>query len=62
MNRNFIIIGDSIIYGIGDYNELGWATMLKKYVVSKDSTLTCSSFVHIAGFPGATSSDILYKL
>lgn len=60
--NNYIIIGDSIVYGIGDFKTGGWATMLKKNIVSKDISKICSNYVHIAGFPGATSKDILSKL
>ena len=60
--NNYIIIGDSIVYGIGDFENGGWATMFKKYVVKKDTTKICNKFVHIVGFPGATSKDVLSKL
>lgn len=62
MNTNYIIIGDSITYGIGDFENCGWATMLKNYIVNKDDSKVCNNYVHIAGFPGATSSDILNKI
>lgn len=62
MNTNYIIIGDSITYGIGDLESSGWASMFKNYIVSKDDSKECSNYVHIAGFPGATSSDILDKI
>ena len=62
MNKNYIIIGDSITYGIGDYDTLGWATMLKKEIVNKDGTDMCSNLVHIAGFPGATSTEVLERI
>lgn len=61
MNTNYIIIGDSITYGIGDFEDGGWSTMFKKYIVNKDDSKVCNNYVHIAGFPGATSSDILEK-
>lgn len=35
---------------------------LKKYIVGKDDSKVCNNYVHIAGFPGATSSDILEKI
>lgn len=35
MNNNYIIIGDSITYGIGDLESGGWATMFKNYIVKK---------------------------
>ena len=36
--------------------------MFKKYIVSKDDTKVCNNFVHIVGFPGTTSNDILNKI
>ena len=62
MNNNYIIIGDSITYGIGDLESGGWAAMFKNYIVKKDDTKKCSNYVHVAGFPGATSTDILSKI
>lgn len=62
MNTNYIIIGDSITYGIGDFESCGWAAMFKNYIVNKDDSKVCNNYVHIAGFPGATSSDILNKI
>lgn len=37
MGTNYIIIGDSITYGIGDFQNGGWATMFKNYIVNKDT-------------------------
>lgn len=62
MKKNYIIVGDSITYGIGDYETNGWASMLKNKVLKKDETKQCSNYVHQVGFPGATSKDILEKL
>lgn len=62
MNINYIIIGDSITYGIGDFESGGWVSMFKNYIVNKDDSKVCNNCVHIAGFPGATSSDILDKI
>ena len=62
MENNYIIIGDSITYGIGDFENGGWATMFKNYIVNKDDSKECSNYVHIAGFPGARSNDILNKI
>lgn len=62
MNTNYIIIGDSITYGIGDFESGGWASMFKNYIVNKDDSKVCNDYVHVAGFPGATSSDILDKI
>ena len=60
MNTNYII-GDSITYGIGDFESSGWASMFKNYIVNKDDSKVCNNYVHVVGFPGATSSDILEK-
>ena len=62
MNKNYIIIGDSITYGIGDYETLGWATMFKREIVNMDNTEICNNFVHIVGFPGATSTEVLDRI
>ena len=62
MNNNYIIIGDSITYGIGDLESGGWAAMFKNYIVKKDDTKECNNYVHVAGFPRATSTDILSKI
>ena len=62
MNNNYIVIGDSIVYGIGDFESGGWSSTLKNYIVNKDDSKVCNNYVHIAGFPGATSTDILNKI
>lgn len=62
MNTNYIIIGDSLTYGISDFESCGWSTMFKNYIVNKDDSKVCNNYVHIAAFPGATSSDILDKI
>lgn len=62
MKKNYIIIGDSITYGIGDFENNGWSAMFKKFIINKDDSKECSNYVHIAGFPGATSTDILNKI
>ena len=62
MKNNYIVIGDSITYGIGDYENGGWSAMLKKYIVNQDDTKICNNFVQVVGFPGATSKDILNKI
>lgn len=62
MKNNIIICGDSIVYGIGDFKTNGWASMFKNYIVNKDDSKVCNNYVHIAGFPGATSTDILNKI
>lgn len=62
MKNNYIVIGDSITYGIGDFENGGWSAMLKKQIVNQDDTKICNNFVQVAGFPGATSKDILNKI
>ena len=62
MKNNYIIIGDSITYGIGDFESGGWSAMFKNFIVNKDDSKICNNYVHIAGFPGATSTDILNKI
>jgi len=62
VKTNYIVIGDSITYGIGDFENGGWAGMLKSYIVHQDDSKVCNNYVHIAGFPGATSTDILNKM
>ena len=62
MNNNYIIIGDSITYGIGDFESGGWAAMFKNYIVNLDDSKVCNNYVHVAGFPGATSTDIVNKI
>ena len=61
MNTNYIIIRDSITYGIGDFESSGWASMFKNYIVNKDDSKVCNNYVHVVGFPRATSLDILDK-
>lgn len=36
--------------------------MFKKYIVNKDDSKECTNYVHIAGFPGTRSNDILDKI
>lgn len=38
------------------------ATMFKNYIVNQDDSKVCTNYVHIAGFPGATSLDVLDKI
>ena len=62
MKKNYILIGDSIVYGIGDYDNCGWATEFKKYIMRKDNTKECNNLVNIAAFPGARSYNILDRI
>ncbi|MCR5146111.1 MAG: hypothetical protein K6B70_02010 [Clostridia bacterium] len=59
---NYIIVGDSITYGIGDSEGNGWASLFKEKIKSKDDTITCTNLVHIVGFPGGTSDTIVNKI
>ena len=61
MKKNYIIIGDSITYGIGSKETGGWANLFKNDILRNDDTKECSSYVHIMGYPGVTSSDIFEK-
>jgi len=36
--------------------------MFKNFIVNKDDSKVCNNYVHIAGFPGATSTDVLNKI
>ena len=38
MLENYIIIGDSITYGIGDFETNGWSAMFKNYIINKDDS------------------------
>lgn len=62
MKNNYIIIGDSIIYGIGGYQQNGWVSMLKNELLNREGTKESTNYVHCVGFPGATSKDILEKI
>lgn len=43
-------------------NVAVWATIFKNYIVNQDDSKVCNNYVHIAGFPGATNSNILNKI
>lgn len=62
MKNNFIVIGDSIVYGIGGYEQNGWVSMLKNKLLNQEGTKESTNYVHCVGFPGATSIDILGKI
>ena len=34
MKTNYIFIGDSIVYGIGDNENNGWTSMFKKQIIN----------------------------
>jgi len=62
MKKNYIIVGDSIAYGIGDIKDGGWSTMLKKYAISKPYNPDDVMRVHVAAFPGITSIELEPKI
>ncbi len=62
MKNNYIIIGDSIIYGVGGYQQNGWVSMLKNELLNREGTKESTKYVHCIGFPGATSKDISEKI
>ena len=62
MKNNYIIIGDSIAYVIGDYEFVGWISLFKKKLLQADNMKECSNYAHLAGFPWATSKDISTKI
>ena len=62
MKNNYIIVGDSITYGIGDMSGNGWSSMFKEKIKGKDDTITCTNLVHIVGFPGGTSDTIVNRI
>ncbi len=63
MKNIYIFVGDSIVYGIGDFEQNGWTSMFKNKIINLDSdSLHCSNYVHIAAYPGATSSDIVQRI
>lgn len=35
MKNNYIIVGDSVVYGIGGYQKNGWVSMLKNELLNK---------------------------
>lgn len=62
MKNNYIVIGDSIVYGIGGYAQNGWVSMLKNNLLNQEETKNSTNYIHCVGFPGATSKDILNKI
>ncbi len=63
MKTSYIFIGDSIVYGIGDFEQNGWTSMFKNKIINLDqNSLHCSNYVHVAAYPGGTSSDIVQKI
>ena len=63
MKTSYILVGDSIAYGIGDFEQNGWTSMFKNRTISLDqNSLYCSNYVHVAAYPGGTSSDVAQRM
>ncbi len=62
MKNNYIVIGDSIVYGIGGYEKNGWVSELKNNILNSEESKESTKYVHCVGFPGATSKSILEKI
>jgi len=59
MNKNYIIIGDSITYGAGSKDSsFGYATLFKAYITHKYSRTFKNHYVHICGFSGYNTDHI----
>lgn len=61
MKTNYLIIGDSIAYGVGAADNGGFSNLLKSNFLKSESSKKTENYVHCIGFPGATSKDILDK-
>lgn len=53
-----IVFGDSLVYGLHDYEFGGWVNRLRIKLNNKDK----SNFVFNMGIPGENSSNILLRL
>lgn len=62
MKNNYIVIGDSIVYGIGGYEQNGWVSKLKNNLLNSEGSKESTKYVHCVGFPGATSKSIFEKI
>ena len=63
MKTSYIFVGDSIVYGIGDFEQNGWTSMFKNKIINLDqNSLYCNNYVHVAAYPGGTSSDIAQRI
>ncbi len=62
MKTNYLIIGDSIAYGVGATDNGGFSNLLKSNFLKSESSKKTENYVHCIGFPGATSKDILDKM
>lgn len=58
MKNNYIVVGDSIVYGVGGYQFNGWVSMFKNKILNSKDFRQTPNYVHCVGFPGATSKDI----
>lgn len=62
MKMNYLIIGDSIAYGVGATDNGGFSNLLKSNFLKSESSKKTENYVYCIGFPGATSKDILDKM
>ncbi len=60
MRKNFLIFGDSIVYGILDKEYGGWAQRLRLFIENKEGQLV--SLFHILGISGESSSELLGRI
>jgi len=59
MNKNYIIIGDSITYGAGSKDSsFGYAALFKAYITHKYSRTFKNYYVHICGFSGYNTDHL----
>ncbi len=62
MKKNYLIIGDSIAYGVGATDNGGFSNFLKSNFLKSESSKKTENYVHCIGFPGAISKNILDKM
>ena len=44
MSNNYIVVGYSITYEIGDFESGGWSAMFKNFIVNKDDSKVCNNY------------------
>ena len=63
IKENYIIIGDSLPYGVGDYENNGWVALFKNDLMAQDkNSKRVSNYEHSATYPGVTSRFIAGKI
>lgn len=59
MEKNYILIGDSITYGAGSTNcSFGWASLFKEYISSKSKVRGKLDLINICGFNGYNTNHL----